>query len=64
MLKVFGEKIAKLIDVKTILTFGLVGTSIALAITGKVEAKEILILASSTVYFFFGVKMAENKPKE
>lgn len=54
------EKFAKLIDVKTIVTFALVGATIGLAAVGKVDAKEISSLALMAVSFFFGVKATEK----
>lgn len=54
------EKFAKLIDVKTIVTFALVGATIVLAFTGRVDPKEISSLALMAVSFFFGVKATEK----
>ncbi len=51
------EKIAKLIDVKTIVTFVLVGALIGFMATGKLEAKEITPLVTMAVSFFFAVKL-------
>lgn len=55
------EKIAKLIDVKTIVTFSLVGAAIVLSFNGKVDPMEVVRLAGMAVAFFFGVKASENK---
>ena len=54
------EKFAKLIDVKTIITFALVGATIGFAAVGKVDAKEVSGLALMAVSFFFGVKSTEK----
>ncbi len=51
------EKFAKLIDVKTIVTFILVGGLIGFISCGKLEAKEITPLATMAVSFFFAVKL-------
>jgi hypothetical protein len=51
------EKVAKLIDVKTIVTFVLVGALIGCIISGKLEAKEIVPLTTMAVSFFFAVKL-------
>ncbi|HEX2927707.1 MAG TPA: hypothetical protein VHP38_15850 [Ruminiclostridium sp.] len=51
------EKVAKLIDVKTIITFVLVGALIGFVISGKLEAKEIVPLTTMAVSFFFAVKL-------
>ena len=55
------EKFAKLIDVKTIVTFALVGAAIVLAFNGAVDPMEIVRLAITAVTFYFGVKASENK---
>lgn len=54
------EKFAKLIGVKTIITFALVGATIAFAASGRIEAKEVSGLAIMAVSFFFGVKSTEK----
>lgn len=54
------ERFSKLIDVKTIVTFSVVGATIALAFTGKIEAKEISIMATLIIGFFFGSKINNN----
>jgi hypothetical protein len=54
------EKFAKLIDVKTIITFALVGATIAFAASGKIDAKEVSSLALMAVSFFFGVKAMQK----
>lgn len=54
------EKLAKLIDVKTIVTFALLGALIAFVAVGKLEAKEIVPLVTVAVSFFFAVKLSKN----
>ena len=54
------EKLAKLIDVKTIITFGLLGATIVLAFQGKIEPKEISMLSTTAIGFFFGTKMQKQ----
>lgn len=51
------EKFAKLIDVKTIVTFALVGGLIGFVAAGKLEAKEVVPLVTMAVSFFFAVKL-------
>ena len=51
------EKLKKLIDVKTIITFTLVFSSVYLAITGRIDPMEIVRLAGISVAFFFGTKL-------
>ena len=54
------EKFSKLIDVKTIITFSLVGSLIGFVAVGKIEAREILSLATVAVSFFFAVKLTDK----
>lgn len=54
------EKIAKLIDVKTIVTFAVVGAVIYLAVTGKLDSTKLFELGMIIVTFFF-VKEADKK---
>lgn len=54
------EKLAKLIDVKSIVTFALVGATIVFAAQGKIDAKEVSSLTLMAVSFFFGVKATEK----
>ena len=48
------ENLAKLIDVKTIVTFALVGTIMYLAITGNLDSKDIYTMAMMIMAFYFG----------
>lgn len=54
------EKIAKLIDVKTIVTFALIGALIGFIATGKLEAKEIVPMVTMAISFFFAVKLNQK----
>ncbi len=54
------EKFAKLVDVKTIVTFALVGAAIAFVAAGKLDAKVIENLAVMAVSFYMGTKLAEK----
>jgi hypothetical protein len=54
------EKIAKLIDVKTIVTFALVGAVIGFTAAGKLQPDAVANLALMAVSFFFGVKATEK----
>jgi hypothetical protein len=47
------ENFAKLINVKTIITFGIVGTVIYLACKGTIEAKDVMLLAGMIITYFF-----------
>ena len=50
------EKFAKLIDVKTIVTFSVVGTLIYLAVRGMIDSSKVYELALMVITFYFGVK--------
>lgn len=47
------EKIAKLIEVKSLITFGITGTVIYLAVKGTIEAKDVMLLAGMVFTYFF-----------
>ncbi len=51
------EKIAKLIDVKTIVTFALVGAMIGFTAVGKMDTEKLSSMATMSVSFFFAVKL-------
>lgn len=47
------NKIANLIDVKTIVTFIVIGVFAYLAIKGKISADNVMIVVTSIISFFF-----------
>jgi hypothetical protein len=51
------EKFAKLIDVKTIVTFALVSAMIFFTATGKIDPEKLASMATMAVSFFFAVKL-------
>lgn len=51
------ERIAKLIDVKTIVTFALVGAMIGFTAVGKIDPDKLASMATVAVSFFFAVKL-------
>lgn len=53
------EKIAKLIDVKTIVTFAIIGTLVFLAVTDRIESNKVYELAMIIIGFFFAHKAAK-----
>jgi len=57
------EQLSKLIDVKTIVTFSIVGTVIYLAVADKLDSTKIYELALMVVTFFFGKKFGEMETK-
>lgn len=51
------EKIAKLIDVKTIITFSLVAATIGFTAAGKIDPEKLVSMTTMAVSFFFAVKL-------
>lgn len=47
------EKLAKLIDVRTIVTFSIIGTVVYLAVVGKLSSEDVMKIAIMIVTFFF-----------
>lgn len=56
------EKLAKLIDVKTIVTFIVIGVFAYLSLTGEVTSENVMIVVTSIISFFFA-KKSESKDK-
>ena len=54
------EKLAKLIDVKTIVTFAVVGVFSYLAVIGKIEPKDFMGVVLMIITFFFAKKSSEG----
>lgn len=54
------EKLSKLIDVKTIVTFSLVAAAISFVAVGKLDPKVIENLVVMAVSFYMGTKLAEK----
>lgn len=52
-----AERATKLLEVKSLITFGIIGTVIYLAIKGSIEAKDIVLFGGMILTYFF------NKPK-
>lgn len=57
------EKFAKLIDVKSIITFGVVGTVMFLALKGAIAPDKIFDMGLMIVGYFFGVKRGKEEAK-
>lgn len=55
------EKFAKLIDVKTIVTFAVTGAVIYLGVTGKLDSEKIFEIGMIIVTFFFAKKADDTK---
>lgn len=55
------EKIIKLIDVKTIVTFSLTAVFIYLSVTDRIKSDIFMTIYTSIVGMYFGVQTAKNK---
>ena len=51
------ERVTKLLEVKSLVTFGIIGTVIYLAVKGQIEPKDIVLFGGMILTYFF------NKPK-
>ena len=54
------DKLARLIDVKTVVTFTVIGVFSYLAVIGKIEPKDFMAVVLMIVTFFFA-KKSEDK---
>ena len=54
-------RIAKLIDVKTIVTFALTGTFVFLAVRERIEPKEFMTIYTMIIGFYFGTQLEKHK---
>lgn len=52
----FIDKIANLIDVKTIVTFVIISVFATLAITGKITPENVMVVTTTIITFFFAKK--------
>lgn len=52
----FKTKLAKLIDVKTLVTFTVTGVFAFLAVTGKIAVEQFMIIAVMVFTYFFSKK--------
>ena len=50
------KKIAELLKVKTIVTFAVVAVFSVLALQGRIEADNVMIIVSMVVSFYFGTQ--------
>ena len=60
-MKEFGKKIAKLIDVKSIMTLSLTGAFVALVGSGKIDGDKFMAIYTMIVGFYFGVQSTKEK---
>lgn len=47
------DKISKLIDVKTIVTFAVISVFVFLSIKGKIPVEQVMVVVSMIITFFF-----------
>lgn len=59
-----GKKIAKLIDVKSIVTFVLTGVFAYLSVIGVVSGEQFLTVFTMVISFFFGTKKGREEKEE
>ena len=55
------ERIAKLIDVKSLSTLTMVGVFAFLSITGKVSSEQFLTIFTVVVSFYFGTQASKKE---
>lgn len=55
------SKIAKLIDVKSIVTLVLTGVFSYLAISGKIDAEQFMLVFTTVIAFYFGRKLGKEE---
>lgn len=53
-------KIAKLIDVKSIITFALTGAFIYLAVTGQIQPEIFMTIYTMCISFYFGTQYQKH----
>jgi len=55
------ERIAKLIDVKSITTLELVGAFVFLSVTGEISSEQFLTIFTTVIAFYFGTQATKNR---
>lgn len=60
----FKDRLAKLIDVKTIVTLTLTAVFSYLSIIGKISADNFMTVFTVIISFFFGVQIEKNKNRK
>lgn len=60
----FRERIAKLIDVKTIVTFALTAAFVYLSVLGRIEPQIFMTIYTMIIGFYFGTQAEKNKKEE
>lgn len=57
----FRERIAKLIDVKTIVTFALTAAFVYLSVSEKIEPQIFMTIYTMIIGFYFGTQHEKNR---
>lgn len=57
------ERIAKLIDIKSIVTLSLTAVFCFLAVTGAITAAEFMVVFTMVMGFYFGTQTEKKKSK-
>lgn len=60
----FKDRLAKLIDVKTIVTLTLTAVFSYLSIRGKISADNFMTVFTVIISFFFGVQIEKNNNRK
>lgn len=60
----FKDRLAKLIDVKTIVTLTLTAVFSYLSILGKISADNFMTVFTVIISFFFGVQIEKNNNRK
>lgn len=58
------KKLAKLIDVKSIVTFVLTGVFAYLSVIGVISGEQFLTVFTMVISFYFGTQAGKKEPKE
>ncbi len=56
------ERLARLIDVKSIVTFLIIGVFAALSVKGSIKADQFMVIATAVITFYFAKQ--ENAHRE
>ena len=59
-MKVLLQKLAKLIDVKSIITFALTAAFVYLSVQGEVKPEVFMTIYTVTIGFYFGTQHEKN----
>jgi hypothetical protein len=56
----FKDRLAKLIDVKTLVTFALTAAFVYLSVIGKIEPQIFMTIYTMVIGFYFGTQHEKN----